>query len=106
MITPGVDAGPVFYPDVPADVQQNILGSLVKHPKACSFYTPNLSAYDEIPTMYIYCEKDVAFPYLGQKAVVAMHKSKGIQIDEVTLPSGHFPSLSMPERLAEVILQD
>ncbi|KAH8880245.1 alpha/beta-hydrolase [Thozetella sp. PMI_491] len=99
----GTDVGPIFYPDIPPEEQQKVLRGVVKHPKACSFYKPTAAAYAEIPTTFVFCEKDLAFPYPAQRATIEAHKSNGIEIDEVTLPSGHFPSLSMPEKLAEVV---
>lgn len=76
-----------------------------KHPKACSFYSSPNSALAEIDTAYVYLERDVAFPLSAQKAMIATIKSQCINIREVSLPSGHFPSLSMPDRLAKMVLE-
>jgi hypothetical protein len=63
------DIGAVFYPDIPKDEHQRWLKLLVNHPKALSFYSPKNLSYTEIDTVFIYCEKDAAFPYPAQKAV-------------------------------------
>lgn len=74
------DIGAVFYPDIPTDEQQKWLKLLVNHPKALSFYSPKNLSYTEIDTVFIYCEKDVAFPYPAQKAVIQAMKSQGLPI--------------------------
>jgi hypothetical protein len=99
------DIGAIFYPDIAKDEQHKWLKLLVKHPKAPSFYSPKNLSYTEIDTVFVYCEKDVAFPYIAQKAVIQAMKSQGLPIQEESLPSGHFPSLSMPNKLADVVLK-
>ncbi|KAK2596155.1 hypothetical protein QQS21_006432 [Conoideocrella luteorostrata] len=105
IIAPGVDAGPVFYPDLPKDQQQKWLSTLIKHPRQCSFHCPSKTAYSEIDVAFVYCKQDVAFPYFAQRAMVEVLKAKGVEFQEVTLDSGHFPMLSMPNVLSERILQ-
>jgi predicted esterase len=102
---PGHDIGAVFYPDLSKDEQQKWLEHLVKAPKSTSFYSPKKLSYTEIDTVFVYCEKDMAFPYPAQKAVIQALKSQGLQFQEESLPSGHFPSLSMPDRLADIIVK-
>jgi hypothetical protein len=99
------DIGAVFYTDLPKDEQQKWLKLLVKHPKSLSFYSPKSLSYMEIDTVFTYCEKDAAFPYPAQKAVIQAMKSQGLSIQEESLPSGHFPSLSMPDKLAGIVLK-
>jgi hypothetical protein len=99
------DIGNIFYPDLPKDEQQKWLKLLVKHPKVLSFREPKALSYTEIDTVFVYCEKDTAFPYPAQKSVILAMKSQGVLIREESLPSGHFPSLSMPDRLADVVLK-
>lgn len=105
MIDPKLDAGPFFHPDISHQDQQSALRHLVKHPKACSFYSPENTAYTEIDTTFVYCEKDMAFPQAAQRYMIMPLKDRGVKVDEEALPSGHFPSLSMPDRLAEIMLK-
>ncbi|KAJ6442461.1 glycosyltransferase family 32 protein [Purpureocillium lavendulum] len=104
IITPGYDAGPVFYPDLPRDEQQAWLAKFTKHPKACSFYSPKQSFYEEVDLAYVYCELDEAAPFVAQKAMVDAIRKPHIDFQEATLQSGHFPMLSMPDVLADTIL--
>lgn len=66
---------------------------------------PKNLLYTEIDTVFIYCEKDAAFPYPAQKAIIQAMKSQGLRIQEDSVPSGHFRSLSMPDKLADVVLK-
>ena len=96
--------GELFYPDLPKDEQQRLLGTLTKHPAACSFFSPNHQAYAEMDTAFFYCEKDTAIPLLAQEAMIGAIKQQGIPVREEYLASGHFPTLSMPGVLADKIL--
>ncbi|KAJ2978963.1 hypothetical protein NQ176_g3525 [Zarea fungicola] len=100
------DIGAMFYPDLPKAEQEKWLKLLVKHPKASSFYEPKTFSYMEIETVFVSCEKDMAFPYAAQKTIVEGMQSNGVNIREESLPSGHFPNLSMPERLADIIVKN
>ncbi|KAL7950100.1 Alpha/beta hydrolase fold-1 [Trichoderma barbatum] len=102
---PGYDIGAIFYPDLPQEEQQKWLKTLKKHPKATSFYTPTNFAFTEIDTAFVYLEKDVAFPLFAQKTMVESIKEQGVNVQEETLPSGHFPSLSMPRELAQMVIK-
>ncbi|OAA68584.1 hypothetical protein SPI_00779 [Niveomyces insectorum RCEF 264] len=105
IITPGFDAGPIFYPDLSKEDQQKWVASHRKHPKECSFYAPKRTSYHEVDVAYVYCEQDNAFPIVAQRAMVDEIKKSGVTFREVTLDSGHFPTLSMPDVLAEKVLE-
>ncbi|KAH8660618.1 Alpha/Beta hydrolase protein [Xylariales sp. PMI_506] len=105
VFTPGVDIGAVFYPDLPAEEQERQLklAEGVKHPQACSLYRVTQAAYKNIPTTVVLCELDNAFPYAGQKAMLDSHKNAGVSLNEVTLSSGHFPTLSTAGKLVDIV---
>ncbi|KAK0643700.1 Alpha/Beta hydrolase protein [Cercophora newfieldiana] len=102
---PGFDIGGKWYNDLPKDKQQRQLAQTIPHPKAGPFRRPEVVAYDKIPTTFVYCTEDNAFPYTVQRALVAAHKSNGIHVDEETVEAGHYPFLSVPEKLADVVLE-
>ena len=102
---PGFDIAGMWYNDLPKEEQQRQLAQTVPHPKAGSFHKPKVVAYSKIPTTFVYCTEDNAFPYVVQQALVAAHKSSGIHVDEETVESGHYPFLSVPEKLADVVLK-
>lgn len=63
------------------------------------------SAHEQIPTTYVYTELDRTIPVALQRAIFTARRDAGIAIDEVSLQAGHSPSLSVPDKLAEVVLQ-
>ncbi|KAK5991190.1 putative hydrolase R7-like protein [Cladobotryum mycophilum] len=105
VITPGFDIGKICYDDVPKEVQQKFSSSLTNHPKACSLYSPKEPRYNEIDQAYVYCEQDVAFPLIAQQFMVGNIKNQGVSFKEASLSSSHFPMLSMPEELADKIVE-
>jgi hypothetical protein len=58
--------------------------------------------YGEIPATTIFATQDRAFPYPAQIAMAAILKGQGIKIDEHTVESGHYPTLSMPKAIADI----
>ena len=102
---PGYDIAGMWYNDLPEDEQKRQLAQTIPHPKAGSFHKPKVVAYDRIPSTFVYCTMDNAFPYVVQRGLVAAHKGKGIQVDEETVETGHYPFLSKPEELADVVLK-
>ena len=78
---------------------------LVKQPAATGAYIMRNPAYGEVDCVYIYCENDEAIRVTGQKRTVGRLRDSGADIKEVVLPSGHFPFLSMPEKLLDTILE-
>lgn len=78
---------------------------MVPHAKACSFRAPEVVAYENIPSTFVYCTLDQGFTYEVQKAMVDAHIGNGVKVDTVMLESGHFPTASMPEKTADVVLE-
>lgn len=93
-----------FYHDV-AKEHRPQLADLRKHPLACAQHTMKSPAYSEANNVYIYCDEDGAFSPSGQKELVDEMKGLGVEFSEASLPSGHFPFLSMPEQLIDKILE-
>ena len=78
---------------------------LTKNPARTAQYVSKSPAYAEVNTVYVYCEQDAAVRMPAQKRVVEGLRGAGYEIKETTLPSGHFPFLSMPERCLDAILE-
>lgn len=94
----------MFYPDLSKEEQRKWLSTLVKHPKECSFHSPKKTVYGEVDVAFVYCLQDQAFPHFAQQAMVNAIKETGVTFREITLDSGHFPMLSMPDVLADEIM--
>lgn len=103
VMSPGFDMGDIMYPDLPIEQRERWLSMTVPNPKASSFYQLKQFAYREIDAAFVFCELDTAFPYPAQKATVEGFASEGILFETENLPSGHFPSLSIPDKLADIV---
>ncbi|MCJ1362788.1 hypothetical protein MMC16_001894 [Acarospora aff. strigata] len=74
--------------------------STLKHHSAPTFQCPvTYAAWRDIPSTYLFCEKDNAVPLEVQKALV--EKAGGFQTE--TCSAGHSPFLSQPEVVVDVI---
>jgi hypothetical protein len=51
----------------------------------------------EIPSSYLLCEDDLAFPAFAQEAMTDMVKQKGGEMEVDRIKSGHSPLLSRPD---------
>ena len=106
-------AGPKerFYNDITDSKTLNDLVKGLRPQAAGSFYSKNsYTAWKDVPTTYIACERDRAIPIEGQKAMIASANAaieeegrKGRAVKEVVLDSSHSPMVKMPESLAEEI---
>ena len=92
-----------FYHDVPVELRPKF-DELVNHPLACPAHKMIDPAFSEVDSVYVYCEDDVCFLPADQRRVVDELKEMGVEFREVSLPSGHFPFLSMPEKLVDAII--
>ncbi|RSL43649.1 hypothetical protein CEP54_015007 [Fusarium duplospermum] len=71
-------------------------------------YTPidcTKVAWREIPLTYIVCEKDQALPGFVQDMMIAKVEAEGIPVKQYRLKSSHSPFLSMPDKVAEVVME-
>ena len=62
-------------------------------------------AYNEVDSIYVYCEDDQGVKADDQRWVVDNVKKAGFKFREGSVPSGHFPFISMPEKLLDTILE-
>ncbi|KAJ6021204.1 hypothetical protein N7540_006708 [Penicillium herquei] len=87
----------VFYNDLPSDEQQKWISKLASHSVLSSLEPALYEPWHDIPSMYIFCTKDNAFPLPFQEA---LSKKLG---NPVTFhcESSHSPFLSMPNKLIE-----
>ncbi|EXJ72566.1 uncharacterized protein A1O5_03712 [Cladophialophora psammophila CBS 110553] len=61
-------------------------------------------AWKTVPVTYICAAKDEIIPPHAQRKMVGRLRRQGIRINEVELPTGHLPTLSMPEAIAKAIV--
>lgn len=58
------------------------------------------AGWRDVPSTYLFCEKDQAIPLEAQKGMV---QGSGVNFDSETLDASHSPFLSMPEKVAEAV---
>ena len=104
------DSDKVVNPATPLETFYNCLPSSVAssqaellHPMAYkTFASPNqYTAFAEIPSTYILCEKDMAIPVDAQRGMVKGAEGAGVSWVRVEhLDTDHSPFVSMPEETA------
>ncbi|KAL3478498.1 alpha/beta-hydrolase [Aspergillus californicus] len=96
-----IDPIPKFYNDLDEHTARKHAAELVYHAKP-SFYTPlSYETYRDVPTTYLFCEKDASFPLAMQQAMAAM-PGDGL-VRTRTCAGGHSAMLSMPRAVADVV---
>ena len=96
-------AATVFYNTCTPEVAAQAASGLCLEPLRPSFSSLEWTAdrLGMIPKYYVECTGDRAIPIAGQRALQQHMDFAGV----ATLPSDHSPFLSMPQRLAEVIVR-
>ncbi|KAL4798902.1 Alpha/beta hydrolase fold-1 [Aspergillus venezuelensis] len=93
------DESNVFYGDVTPEEQQKQIAMLKPQPQL-SFKEPALyEPWLEIPSMYLFCEKDQALPLVAQEAfakILGQGPSMTYRTD-----TSHSPFLSQPDKVIE-----
>ncbi|KAL4901154.1 hypothetical protein BDW74DRAFT_160450 [Aspergillus multicolor] len=93
------DESNVFYGDVAPEEQQRQIALLKPQPQL-SFKEPALyEPWREIPSMYLFCEKDQALPLVAQEAFAKI-LGQGPSVTYHT-DASHSPFLSQPEKVIE-----
>jgi pimeloyl-ACP methyl ester carboxylesterase len=96
-------AATVFYNTCTPEVAAQAVRWLCPEPVRPSFSSLGWTAnrLGMIPKYYVECTEDRAIPIEGQRVLQQHMDFAGV----ATLPSDHSPFLSMPQRLAEVIVR-
>jgi len=80
---------------------QKYAAELVYHAKPTFFSPLHYEAYRDVPTTYLFCEKDACFPLAVQQAMAAM-PGPGL-VRTRTCAGSHSAILSIPQAVADVI---
>ncbi|KAL1864006.1 hypothetical protein Daus18300_007971 [Diaporthe australafricana] len=89
----------IFYNDLGAAEAKKSVDTLTHHSYRCLYTKLTYPAYKDIPTTYLFCEKDNAIPLFVQEKMVGDAKALGVQIDTETFDASHSPFLSMPDEI-------
>lgn len=101
----------MFYHDLPPEQQDKAVAQLVVHPTCAQFDAPKIlverAAWRDIPVTYLFCDDDQALPEPVQAMMVNRIEKDidGLKIRREHFNAGHSPFLSMPDRVAEVVIK-
>ncbi|KAJ4308310.1 hypothetical protein N0V84_012173 [Fusarium piperis] len=96
-----------LYNDLPMEEAQWAEKLMVTHGNKAQ-YTPidcNKVAWRVIPLTYIVCENDQALPGFVQDMMIAKVEAQGIAVKQYRLQASHSPFLSMPDKVAEIVME-
>lgn len=97
------EAKPVFYSDFEPELREELWATVVKTHSEANFNSlPKFVDKDmTIPKAYVQCEDDLALAVEYQ----AFFIGNGGYEDVVRVPSGHFPFVTVPERIVDIICE-
>jgi pimeloyl-ACP methyl ester carboxylesterase len=87
----------VFYSDCDASTVEWASARLTKRSAAADAQVLEAAGWHERPSLYVICARDETIPPQAQREM-AGRATRAVELD-----AGHFPQLSMPERMAELI---
>lgn len=96
------DPGARFYNDLDAETTARCLAEIAPYQAKPTIFTPvTYEAYRDVPSTYLFCEKDAAMPFDLQKAMVTTAGEDLIK--SYTCGAGHLPMLGTPQIVFDVI---
>ncbi|KAL2672394.1 hypothetical protein Neosp_013102 [[Neocosmospora] mangrovei] len=96
-----------LYNDIPVEEAQWAEKLMVAHGHKAQ-YTPidcNKVAWRVIPLTYIVCENDQALPGFVQDMMIAKVEEQGVSVRQYRLQTSHSPFLSMPDKVAGIVME-
>ncbi|KAK3617316.1 hypothetical protein LTR22_026779 [Elasticomyces elasticus] len=105
-----VEVGPpgpgyYFYNDLTPEASEKYSAMLRPQAWVVSGQTTKYTAYVDIPSWYLFTEKDQVLPPPAQRGIVQAAESQGVKLKTASLESSHSPFLSMPEETTDFIVQ-
>lgn len=90
----------IFYGDMTAQDQEYHAKRLRPHSYRCFYQKLGYAAYKDVPSTYIFAEKDQAIPIEAQRGMV---KGSGVEWTEVILDTDHSPFWTKPKEVADAV---
>lgn len=84
-------------------IAESAISALERKAADHDFVGPEKCAWREIPSAYILCEQDCAFPSAVSEAMIEQVKSEGAKVQTARLKGGHAPMLSIPRETGLLI---
>ena len=98
------DPAHYLFNDLDPATQADCVSDLVPQPHKAHFCRLTRDSYRYIPSGYVLCEKDQATPRFVQEAMIKKAQDAGVQLMEYRMDSGHFPFISQPRALVDILL--
>ncbi|KAF5624586.1 alpha beta hydrolase family domain protein [Fusarium sp. NRRL 52700] len=97
----------LFYHDLPEEEAQWAKSTMVAHGTDVQHAPINCEkvAWRVIPLTYIICEEDQGLLSFLQEGMIEKVEEQGVSVQKYRLPSSHSPFLSMPGKLANIVLE-
>ncbi len=93
--------------DVPAEEAAPWIAQYVRASVPVFLCRATITPWKFIPSTYIIATEDKCFDPAGQRSVVKLMESMNpVALDVVEVPSSHSPFLSMPDKLAEILIRN
>ncbi|KAK4888852.1 hypothetical protein LTR27_012313 [Elasticomyces elasticus] len=97
--------GYFFYNDLTPEAFKKYSAMLRPQAWIVSGQATKYAAFVDIPSWYLFCEKDQILPPPAQRGIVQAAEAEGAKFKTASLESSHSPFLSMPEETADFIVQ-
>lgn len=98
-----------FYNDLSKEEQQRSCEKLVVHPTAAQFDAPSqtygAAAWRNIPVTYLLCTGDQALPLEVQEIMIGRVEKEGVGVRREQCDASHSPFLSMPGKVADIVVK-
>ncbi|KAF5605609.1 alpha beta hydrolase family domain-containing protein [Fusarium pseudocircinatum] len=97
----------LFYHDLPEEEAQWTKNTMVAHGTDVQYTPINCQkvAWRVVPLTYIICEEDQGLLSFLQEGMIEKVEEQGVVIQKYRFPSSHSPFLSMPKKLANIVLE-
>ncbi|KAJ9416058.1 hypothetical protein FOXG_09538 [Fusarium oxysporum f. sp. lycopersici 4287] len=97
----------LFYHDLPEEEAQWAKNTMVAHGTDVQYAPINCEkvAWHVVPLTYIICEEDQGLLSFLQEGMIEKVEEQGVIVQKYRLPSSHSPFLSMPKKLADIVLE-
>jgi pimeloyl-ACP methyl ester carboxylesterase len=93
-----------IFAELPEDEATALLSRMPCQSKASFWDKLTYAAYLHFPVTYLLPVHDRTIPVEAQKMMIEMARSQGAKITLKTCDSGHAPMLSIPDQVAELLI--
>jgi hypothetical protein len=93
-----------IFPELPEEAKAYTV-QLENHSTISFHGVSTYAGYRHIPSTCLIPENDFIIPTEKQKALVAAPEAEGAKLTVIACEAGHVPLLSIPEKVAEVLIK-